>query len=1047
MRKLRLLLACLLVTSVGLVNAQTKTVSGTVVSAEDEQPIIGASVVVKGTTTGTATNANGRFSFTVPESAKTLVISYVGMKSQEVNIGNNKEISIVMNSDYFGLNEVIVSGVASNTPIKKMSVSVTKVGAEALEMVPAASAASALQGKVSGVTVVNSSGNPGQSSGIRLRGSTSLTGSQQPLILIDGVIFEGELADVNIDDIASFEVVKGASASALYGSRAGAGVLVITSKRGNLVKEGKSEVRIRNEYGFQQLAKKMNLATHHPYKLASDYQSANGYTKYEGVTYPAGYAGGPSDEIVGSRQVDFDGYMDNLYGVLYDYQDEVFTNGNFYTNYISLSNNFGRTKTFLSFENNKNEGIVWSTNGSHRQNFRVNVDHNITDNLKISTSTLVTTMKIDLPDAREATEYGGDEAYGGGQGTSFFNMLFMEPDVNLNMEAPSNDYTLKNYYYLPNPWSKEIENPKHSLYYENRNLNRRGVVQNIAANYKLSNWGSVDANYSFDRRDNDFTRIRPKGYQSQALAYIKGQIYKSDYTGLSQTFQTTFNFNKNFGIVLAKAKLSYLYENRAERTFNVTGNDLVASNITSLDGVTGTKSISSAEYKEIAKNFFGILDLDIKDRYLVSMLYRYDGSSLFGENNRWNPYYRLSGAYRITEDVRIPGIQELKVRTAIGSSGQRPGFSYQYETYGLSNGSIYKSTIGNKNLKPSETIEKEIGLNVDFLNKFNFEIVYSMNDTKDAFVAVPLSAATGYIAQWRNAATLQGKSVEATLGVQAFKKKDSELKFNFTFDRLRQKVKKLDAPSFQVGPGANEVSAFYLRDNETFGIMYGYDWVRSLEQMSNQLPSGVSINDYVLNSDGYVIKKGTEGTTSEKPIALDQNNDGTADFVKIADMNPDFNLTFTTTYRFKNLTFNMLWHWKQGGDIYNLTKQWLYRDNRSGDMDMSGVDDYKKKTVNYFQALYNANNVNSRFVEDGTYLKLREMAIYYNFDERFFQKKGISFIKDVKAGILGRNLLTFTKYSGWDPEVSAGGDLTNYAMDIFNYPNFRTYTFSLEITL
>ncbi len=1041
MKKIALLLAFFAI-GLQVLIAQTKEISGKVTSADDGGVIPGVSVSVKGTTLGTITDIDGVFHLKVPQDAKTLSFSFVGMKNKEVNI-TGSSINVTLQSDVFGIDEVVVSAVASSTPVKKMTVSVSKVGEEALESVPATSAASALQGKVSGVTVVSSSGNPGQSTGIRLRGSTSITGSQQPLVLIDGVIFEGELADVNTDDISTFEVVKGAAASALYGSRAGAGVIVITSKRGGSLQEGKTEIRVRNEFGFQEIGKKMDLASHHPYSLASDYQSVNTYTKYAGVTYPSGYTGGPSSDIVGTRQIKFDGYMDNPFGVYHDYQDQIFTEGQFLTNYISIGNNAKNTKIFASFENNRNQGIVWSTDGSNRQNFRFNIDHNLTDKIKISTSTLITKMKIDLPEAREATEYGGDEAYGGGQGTAFFNMLFMEPDVNLDMDSPNNDI-LSKYYYLPNPWSQEIENPKHALYYEKRELNRRGVVQNITGTYKMFDWGNFEASYSFDRRDNDFTRIRPKGYMEQAKAFIKGQIFKSDYTGLSQTFQGTFNVNKQFGIVLAKGKLSYLYENRLEKGFSVTGNDLVASNVTSLDAVTGTKSISSYQYQEIARNYFGILDLDIKDRYLVSMLYRYDGSSLFGENNRWNPYYRFSGAYRLTEDIKIPGIQELKIRASIGSSGQRPGFSYQYETYGLYNGSVYKSTIGNKNLKPSETVEQEIGLNVDFLDRFSFEAIVSQNETKDAFVAVPLSAATGYIAQWRNAAILQGKSIEATLGVQAIKTKKVNLKFNFAFDRLRQKVKELDAPAFQVGPGANEVSAFYLRDNETFGIMYGYDWVTSLDQMKNQLPSGATIDNYVMNSDGYVIQKGTEGTTLEKPIALDQNNDKTADYVKIADMNPDFNLSFTTSLKWNNFTLNMLWHWKQGGDIYNLTKQWLYRDNRHGDMDMFGVPDYKKKTIYYFQSLYNANNVNSRFVEDGTFVKLREISLYYDVNERVFAKAGIPFIKGLKAGILGRNLLTFTKYSGWDPEVSAGGDLTNYSMDIFNYPNFRTYTFSLE---
>jgi TonB-linked SusC/RagA family outer membrane protein len=1044
MKRITSLLVCLLLFGSFAIFGQNIQIKGTVTSADDGSTLPGAYVKIKGTNTGTSTDANGKYEVSVPSDA-TLVFSLIGMKSLEVPVNARTVVDVVLESETTEVEEVIVSAVAGSTPKKKLSVSVSKVGAEELEIAPATSASSALQGKIAGITVISSSGNPGQSAGIRLRGSTSITGSQSPLVLIDGVIFEGELADVNVDDIASYEVVKGASASALYGSRAGAGVIVITSKRGNTVGEGKTEIKFRNEFGFQQLANKIDLATHHAYRLADDYQSVNTYTKYYGVTYPAGYAGGPSSEIIGSRVLDFDGYMDNPYGVLYNYQDQIFTKGQYYTNYISIANNVGKTKVFLSFENNRNQGIVWSTDGSRRQNFRINVDHNITDKLKISSSTLVTRSKIDMPEAREASEYGGDEAYGGGQGTAFFNMLFMEPDVNLNRDSPST-FLLKKYYYLPNPWSQEIENPKHALYYEKRGYQRNGIIQNLTATYNITKWVSAEASYSFDRRESTFNRIRPRGYQEQSLIFLDGQLYKYSYNGLSQTFQGTLNFNKQFGIVLAKAKLAYLYENRKEDSFNATGNGLAAANITTLDGVTGTKSISSYEDQEIARNYFGILDLDIKDRYLTSFLYRYDGSSLFGANNRWNPYYRISAAYRISEDIKIPGIQELKIRGAIGTSGQRPGFSYQYETYYLINGVIGKSTIGNKNLKPSETLEKEIGLNADFLRYFSLEVIASQNETKDAFVAVPLSASTGYSAQWRNAATLQGKSIEASLGINKLNVSKVGLHFNFTIDKVTQKVKKLDAPPFQVGPGANEVSAFYLRNGETFGIMYGNSWVTSLKQMANQLPVGKTIADYTVNSDGYVIAQGTEGTFYEAPISLDQNNDATKDVLKIADMNPKFNLAFTTTITWKNLSASMLWHWKQGGDIYNVTKQWLYRDSRSGEQDMYGKAENEKKNFSYFQALYSANDVNSHFVEDGTFLKLRELSIYYTIHEKAFTTLKVPFIKGLKIGAIGHNMLTFTKYTGWDPEVSAGGDLTNYAMDIFNYPNFRTITFSCEFT-
>ena len=223
MKKIMLLIAIVLFIGGQLVYAQTKSISGVVVTSEDGSSVPGASVSVEGTTLGTVTNIDGKFSFNVPEDAKKLVVSFVGMKTIKLPIGDQTTFNITLDPDVFGLDEVIVAGVASGTPRKKLTISVARVNEEDLKQVPASSAASALQGKVSGVKIVSARGNPGSAASIRLRGATAIRGSQAPLIIIDGVMLEGTLADINVDDISSMEVVKGAAASALYGSRAGNG--------------------------------------------------------------------------------------------------------------------------------------------------------------------------------------------------------------------------------------------------------------------------------------------------------------------------------------------------------------------------------------------------------------------------------------------------------------------------------------------------------------------------------------------------------------------------------------------------------------------------------------------------------------------------------------------------------------------------------------------------------------------------------------------------------------------------------------------------------
>jgi len=238
MKRLCVFLVAVVFVGINLLQAQTVQISGTVTSAEDGLPVPGASVQVKGTTIGVATNADGQYSLAVPQSATTLSFSFLGYRTQEVAIAGRTVINVVLETDAMALEEIIISGVAGATPRRKMSVSVEQVSAETLEAVPATSAASALQGKISGITIVQPSGNPGQGASIRLRGATSLLGDSKPLIIVDGVMIEGDLADINVDDIANIEVVKGAAASALYGSRAGAGVIVVSTKRGGTAKEG-----------------------------------------------------------------------------------------------------------------------------------------------------------------------------------------------------------------------------------------------------------------------------------------------------------------------------------------------------------------------------------------------------------------------------------------------------------------------------------------------------------------------------------------------------------------------------------------------------------------------------------------------------------------------------------------------------------------------------------------------------------------------------------------------------------------------------------------
>ncbi len=1031
---MRKLLLFLFITLIGLQTsfAQTKTISGKVVDDLGEA-LPGVAVIVKGTSIGTTSRIDGSYSLQVPSDTKVLVYTFVGMKTLEMAYEGQVTLNVSMQSDIFGMDEVIISGVASATPRKKLAVSVAKVDSEALSNVPASSASGALQGKVSGVSVISSTGEPGSSATIQIRGATQIAGSQDPLVIIDGAISEGSLGDVNVDDIESMEVVKGASASALYGSRAGNGVVVITTKRGKGLDN--TIVTFRNEYGVSSLAKKYDLATHHQYELADDYQSYNTYTKYAGVTYDDGYNGGTSG-LSGDRQESEDQYMDNPYGVLYDHEDEFFKKGEFYTNYISVAGGSEKTNFLLSFENYKQGGIIVETDGYKRNSFRMNLDHHISDKLSLSASNLY---------VKSTTQDPGGISYT--SGGVFFDLLLTQPDVNLYRENSDG----QPYDFMPDPWASTTENPLYSLYKIDDETVRNRFLGAYTLKWNIVHGLDLEGKYTNEYQAQNTTTYSP--YDTYTLSggeptYSEGYLYIYNNKLKNENLQGTLSYSDRLGDFNVRNKLSYLYEYRTYESSSVTGYDFGVSGVPSLDAIVTNDNESMTSYQEetVAKNFFEILYLDYKDKYIFDGMFRMDGSSLFGEDERWNPYYRVSGAWRISEDFKINGIDELKLRAAYGTAGQRPHlFSMQYEVFSVDDGVASKDQLGNRNLKPSLSKEFEVGLNIDFLNKFSGEFIYSETKTEDQFLEVPLAVHLGgYQTQWQNAGTMESSVLEASLSYNAIRTKDWNWTISATFDKQKVKITKLDVPAYLTGPYGQDANLFYIKEGENFGAMYGYKFLHSLSEMESQLADGDDISNYVLNSDGFVIEKGTEGTTQEIAIQK-EDGDGNGVVTKIGDSTPDFNMNFSTNLSYKNLNLYVLCSWQQGGDVYNKSAQWLTRDNRHGMLDQYGKKESEKKTVNYYQSLYDTNNMNDFWVEDATYFKIREISLSYNLPNASLEKFLGGLVSNAKISVAGRNLFTFTDYTGYDPEVQTNNGTQGFAYDYMGYPNFRSFSASLEL--
>lgn len=626
-------------------------------------------------------------------------------------------------------------------------------------------------------------------------------------------------------------------------------------------------------------------------------------------------------------------------------------------------------------------------------------------------------------------------------------MARLEKDINLNQINPADGQP---YYPRIDQWIGEIVNPLYRLWKQKINDKDRRWIANYSANIRFTNWVNLDVTHSIEIENYRSTVIVPKDYWKVAgpanvnygMSYTDGSLSKSSSEENTQNTQLTLNLAHRFGELNVAGKLSYLYENNYSEAFNAYSSVFLINKMEGFNNFAEISGAGSSITEEKAQNYFAIASLDYKDRYLLDGMFRYDGSSLFGPESRWNPYFRVSGAYRISKDVSIQGIDELKIRAAYGTAGIRPGFSWQYEVYDLSNGVATPSQKGNKKLKPSKTAETEIGLDINFLKKFNFEATYSFSNTTDQFLNAPLIPFLndGYRNQYINAGNIKSNTLEMTLGAKWMHTPTFTWSSNIVFSRVHQKIGTLPIPAYTMGAFSGDVSVFRVASNENYGAMYGYRFVRTLDEMGAQLPPGKTISDYEVNSDGYVIPKGTQGTKNELPVRYKEG--GNDWFGKIGDGNADFNVGISNTVQWKGFTFYFLLDWKQGGEIYNANQQRMAFNLMYYKQDMYNVPANQKKAYQYwFSGLYDGNFSNQYWVEDATYMKVREISLGYTFNNKVLDKVFHGVVKGINAKVVGRNLLTFTNYSGYDPEV---GSLRQPLDGIGANPNFRNIAFSLS---
>ena len=1070
---------CAIAIFAGRALAQDAVVTGTVAGGQGEA-LGGAVVVIDEMSLAVATTVKGSYTLTVPAAkvhgqTVTIRARYIGYAPTSAQVTLNagtQNQNFTLKWDPFTLNAVVSTGVAERTDAKKLTVAVGHVDASQLNQAPAVSALGALQGKVAGVRLIQASGSPGGEPEIRLRGATAIstpsscssepcasTDAPGPLIIVDGTITRHGLADINSEDIDHLEVVKGAAASSLYGSDAANGVVQIFTKRGDRLADGQLVVTVRNEYGQSLKPKSIPTALASPYIIdtSGTYTDANGATVNNGdfITAAGNFIG-----TAGLPVIKADGIADvpyNSFGrPVYDAQAQLLTHAPFYTNYVSVGQRRGNTNYNVSFENTKQEGVLILLKGYNRQNFRLNVDQALTPRFDLSVGGF-----FGKSNNNQVTQ---------GPGAPFFSVTFIEPYINLFAPNPDGTpYNAQIPHQLPN-----ASNPVYRLANERISTDRSRITGYGRATYRIFDWLSLEGNYNYDQESSNFTDEVPKNFLDSHGNPTAGSLTKIDSAG--RTFNTGVTLTSVRTMQLGSAtvrnttKFAYIYEDQTANSFALAGNGFLATNtpeFTAIDPTTLVPGSSTISVRN--KNYYGITSFDINDRYLFDGLVRRDGSSLFGPDSRYATYYRVSGAYRVSQDFHIGGIDELKLRGSYGTAGLRPVFNAQYETYSFVNGAIRPVTLGNRNLKPAHSGEMELGVNVDFLGRFTAEYSYSRKDTRDQILLVPLTAAAGFKSQWKNAGALLGHTHELSVGAVLANKPDFSWQVNVAADRTRNRITALSEAPYLVGPdyaGNNDVvQMFRIAPGQTYGVIYGTKIVRTYAELCEDptkapqcVPGGLWAPDsVVINEDGYLVRKSVYHTKNEKFIGFRDASGNTV--VPIADVNPDFNASFTTTLRFKGFSAYALVDWTQGGKIYNATRQWPffeYRDrvydqsskpaaNCAGSVDPNCPFSTGKKPISYYQAIYNGINPIDFFVEPGTYVKIKELNVSYTFSRSQLQSLHLS-VNSLRIGVIGRNLFTFTKYSGYDPEVSGlSGDAFTFRVDGFSYPNYRTFTGFMEI--
>lgn len=996
------------------------TVAGCVKDAAGDF-LIGATVQVKGISGGTITDIDGNYILKdVPRTA-TLVFSYVGMQNKEVPVNGKSTINVTLLDDALQLEQVVVIGYGS---VKKSDVtgSVTSVKTEALKEIPANSVEGLLQGRAAGLQVINSSQDPGAGATVRIRGGSSLRGSNAPLVVVDGFPLgdAGDLKQINPSDIVNMEILKDASASAIYGSRGANGVIMITTKR---AKTGTTNITVRQQITLSQFDTKLDL-WRDPVLMAS----LNNESRINGGLDPL-YVGKVSSTGVYYPSVE---ELQTTWTTNTRWDDLVFRDtpvSNNTTATISSSND--RTVFNLSANFYTDNGMYIKDDYT-KGGYNLSVDHNIYDNFKVRFSNIL---------SRGVRNANGGLSY-------WRNPIYPVYDENGD-------------YYLTN--ASDFSHPMAITDLQKNETKSLDVISSVALEWQLFPFLKLTSqlNYKFGKSVSD--RYYPKKY-TEAGEFSNGQAEIENCEGHNLVSETFANFQKKFDKHDIGAMVGYSYEYYMSRSSGLTGKDFV-------NEALGNENMGAGnpEKNEIWNGYSdnklvsGMFRLNYvyDNKYLLTLTARADGSSKFGKNNKWAMFPSGAVSWKAHEESFIKNLNvfdELKFRFSYGISGNQGISPYQtlsrYGTDKYYNDGSWATTIGpgyvsgwtgpgwiyrvwsgipNPDLKWETTAQADFGIDMAFLNRrLRVSFDYYDKQTSDLLRERNLALSSGYDKMWVNDGKIQNRGFEVTVDADILQTKDWQLSGTLIYSRNRNKVKDL----------GNTLESGLVTDPMT-GMLFEYSG-NSLEQYrdyTNILAIGQPVNVfYGYKVDGIVqtlnegIDAGLSGDYANPGEFKYMNLNGDseiseADKTIIGDPNPDFTASLALNLSWKKFDVSVFLNGVFGQDVLN-TKAF-------GEPSNSPLRWTPDNPTNKYPSLRDGRQVkiSDWWIEDGSFLRVQNLNIGYTFD---LPKK--SFLSKARIYMNASNLYTFTKFKGYDPEVGLDGVYSG------GYPRLRKWTFGLDLT-